>query len=79
MYQALRCLIEVVVLFSTILASSMAFIDTSALNVALPALQDDSRRAVCNCCGLSTPPANARCADPGRRVISDRLGRKRYL
>jgi EmrB/QacA subfamily drug resistance transporter len=29
------------VLFSTILASSMAFIDTSALNVALPALQDD--------------------------------------
>lgn len=28
-------------LFSTILASSMAFIDTSALNVALPALQDD--------------------------------------
>ena len=29
------------VLFSTILASSMAFIDASALNVALPALQDD--------------------------------------
>ncbi len=29
------------VLFSTILASSMAFIDTSALNVALPALQED--------------------------------------
>ncbi|HEX3053646.1 MAG TPA: MFS transporter [Aggregatilineaceae bacterium] len=29
------------ILFSTILASSMAFIDGSALNVALPALQDD--------------------------------------
>ena len=29
------------VLFSTILASSMAFIDSSALNVALPTLQDD--------------------------------------
>jgi EmrB/QacA subfamily drug resistance transporter len=29
------------VLFSTILASSMAFIDTSALNVALPAIQED--------------------------------------
>ncbi|WP_290882162.1 MFS transporter [Fischerella sp.] len=29
------------VLFSTILASSMAFIDASALNVALPALQND--------------------------------------
>ena len=29
------------VLFSTILGSSMAFIDASALNVALPALQDD--------------------------------------
>ena len=29
------------VLIATILASSMAFIDSSALNVALPALQDD--------------------------------------
>src|SRR5262245_17969011 len=29
------------VLFATVLASSMAFIDSSALNVALPALQAD--------------------------------------
>jgi len=33
--------VEPWVLFSTILASSMAFIDTSALNVALPAVQAD--------------------------------------
>jgi hypothetical protein len=41
------------ILFASILASGMAFIDGSALNVALPSLQADLRASGAQLCGSS--------------------------